>query len=59
MARTGRPKSENSKDIRLNLRVDESDNGKLEEICKMTGTSKTESIRSAIRKYYEFLKKGK
>lgn len=58
MARTGRPKSENSKDVRFSIRMDAHDNEKLEEICTMTGDNKNEAIRGAIRKYHEFLKKG-
>ncbi len=54
----GRPKAENPKDIKMSLRMDEQDSERLEEICKMTGDSKMESVRKAIKKYHEFLKKG-
>lgn len=58
LAKMGRPKAENPKDIKMSLRMDGQDSERLEEICKMTGDSKMESVRKAIKKYHEFLKKG-
>ena len=59
MAKMGRPKSENPKLIKLSLRMDEQENNSLEEICRITGDGKMESIRKAIKVYRDFLENGK
>lgn len=57
LARTGRPPIENPKDYRVTIRIDKGEKEMLETICKATQKGKNESIRMAIKKYYEHLTK--
>ena len=57
LVRTGRPPLENPRDYRITVRVDKDDKKMLETICKVTKSGKNESIRTAIKKYYEHLTK--
>lgn len=56
LAKMGRPNSENPKDIRFTFRMDAHENEMLEVICTITGENKNEAVRSALRRYYEYLK---
>lgn len=55
--RTGRPKSKNSKTTQIVVRMDEKDVKKLDECVKETKETRTETMRIAIRKLYEGIKK--
>lgn len=57
LVRTGRPPIENPKDYRVTIRIDKGEKEMLETICKVTKSGKNESIRTAIKKYYEHLTK--
>lgn len=46
--RTGRPKSNNPKNIEVKVRFDAENNNKLLEYCKKNGISRTEAIRKAV-----------
>lgn len=46
--RTGRPKSNNPKNIDVKIRFDEDSHNKLMEYCKKNGLSRTEAIRKAV-----------
>ena len=56
LAKTGRPKSENPRDIRFTFRMNAHENKILEAICTITGENKNEVLRNAILRYYEYLK---
>ena len=57
LARTGRPKSENPFDIKYTFRMDKKTEMMLEEICQITGSSKNQCVRDAIKKYHGDLSK--
>lgn len=59
LAKTGRPKSENPRNIRFTFRMDEQENKILESICSITGENKNEVIRNAVKRYYKYLKQKK
>lgn len=59
LAKMGRPKSENPRDIRFTFRMDSEENKMLEEICIITGENKNEAIRKSVKRYYEYLKRKK
>nr|WP_249312318.1 CopG family transcriptional regulator [Congzhengia minquanensis] len=46
--RTGRPKSENPKNIDLKVRIDETTNRQLVDYCKTHNITRTEAIRMGI-----------
>ncbi|MGN0496204.1 MAG: CopG family transcriptional regulator [Lachnospiraceae bacterium] len=46
--RTGRPKSNNPKNIDVKIRFDEDSHNKLMEYCKKNGITRTEAIRKAV-----------
>ncbi|WP_330554601.1 CopG family transcriptional regulator [Schaedlerella arabinosiphila] len=46
--RTGRPKSENPKNIDVKVRFDEESNKKLLEYCEYHHITRTEAIRKAV-----------
>lgn len=53
----GRPKSENSKKGRLEIRTSEKEEQMLQYCCDITGKTKAEIVRIGIKKVYEELKK--
>ena len=57
LVRTGRPPLENPRDYRITVRVDKDDKKMLETVCEITGKGKNEVIRTAIKKYFEYLTK--
>ena len=57
LVRTGRPPIENPKDYRVTIRIDKGEKEMLDTICKVTTSGNNESIRTAIKKYYEHLTK--
>lgn len=57
LVKTGRPKSENPKNIRFTFRMDSDEEKVLNKICEITCQNKNEVIRVAIIKYYEYLTK--
>lgn len=46
--RTGRPKSDNPKDIDVKVRFDKQSHEELMEYCKKNGVTRTEAIRKAV-----------
>ena len=46
--RTGRPKSENPKDIDLKIRIDKETNQKILEYCKKHNITRVQAIRNGI-----------
>ena len=58
LARTGRPPLENARDYRITVRVDKDEREILERVCEMTGKGKNEVIRTAVKRYYEYLKRA-
>ena len=48
MARTGRPKGTNNKDIICSMRMDAATKQRLEEYCKKMNVVKSEALRHAI-----------
>ena len=48
MARTGRPKGTNNKDIICSMRMDAATKERLEEYCKRMNVVKSEALRHAI-----------
>lgn len=46
--RTGRPKSNNPKDIDVKVRFDKQSHEKLMEYCNKNGMTRTEAIRKAV-----------
>lgn len=59
LAKTGRPKSENPRTIKFTFRMNAEESDILEEICVITGENRNEAIRSAVDRYYEYLKCNK
>ena len=59
LAKTGRPPLENPRDYRITVRVDKSEREILETICEITGKGKNDVIRTAVLRYYEYLKNEK
>ena len=57
MAKMGRPKSDDPRNIRFSIRLNEQENKELEEICEITGENKNEVIRRSVERYYKYLKK--
>lgn len=57
LARTGRPPLESPRDYRITVRVDKEEREILETICEITGKGKNDAIRTAVLRYYEYLKK--
>ena len=55
MMRTGRPKSDNPKNIMIRVRIDEQENQVLNEYCEREGIPRTEAIRRGIKKLSEDL----
>lgn len=55
--RTGRPKSENPKDARIGVRLDEETVRKLDEVALIRNESRSEVIRRGIEREYEDVKK--
>ena len=47
--RTGRPKSENPKEIEVKARIDAKTNEELQEYCKRHQKTKTDVVREGIR----------
>lgn len=50
MPKTGRPKSDNPKDIRFSIRIDADTNDRLEKYAEYNQITVAEAIRRAIRK---------
>lgn len=48
LARTGRPKGTNNKDIICSMRMDAATKSRLEEYCKKMDMAKSEALRHAI-----------
>lgn len=46
--RTGRPKSDNPKNVDVKIRFDKQNHDKLMEYCKINGITRTEAIRKAV-----------
>lgn len=46
--RTGRPKSDNPKNIDVKIRFDKQSHDKLMEYCEKNGLTRTEAIRKAV-----------
>ena len=59
LAKMGRPKLENPRDIKFTFRMNAQEEGMLEMICAQTGENRNEAIRSAVKRYYEYLKRKK
>lgn len=59
LARTGRPPLESPRDYRITVRVDKEERENLEKICEITGKGKNDVIRTAVLRYYEYLKNEK
>lgn len=57
--RTGRPKSDNSKDTMLRVRIDEETVNKLDFTSKELGITKSEVVRNGIDSEYKKAKKEK
>ena len=51
MTKTGRPKSDNPKDIRFSIRLDTDTNARLEKYAEENQITVAEVIRRAIRKF--------
>ncbi len=47
--RTGRPKSENPKNVDLKIRFDQATNQRLLQYCERHGVTRTEAIRRGIQ----------
>ena len=58
LARTGRPKIDNPRNIKITFRVNSYENAMLEEICGITGKNKNEVLRNAVKMYFKYLKQG-
>lgn len=56
LARTGRPPLENPRDYRITVRVDKEEKRIIETICEITGKGKNDVIRTAVKRYHEYLK---
>jgi len=48
MPRTGRPKSENPKEIDIKVRIDRDTNEKLLSYCKLNSINRATAVRNAI-----------
>ena len=59
LAKIGRPKSENARDIRFTFRMNAGEYEMLETICKITEKNKNDAIRCAVERYYKYLKRNK
>ena len=57
LAKIGRPKSDNPKNIKFSFSMSKYENELLESICNKTEKNRNEVLRAAIVKYYDFLKK--
>ena len=57
VAPKGRPKSENTKDYMLRVRMDKETLEKLDECCKIASLSRSEVVRNGISEQYGKLKK--
>ena len=55
LAKMGRPKAENPREIKFTFRMNKEENEMLEELCVITGENRNQSIRTAVIKYYEYL----
>ncbi len=55
--RTGRPKSENPKDARIGVRLDEETVRKLDEVANIKHESRSQVIRRGIEREYEDINK--
>lgn len=55
--RMGRPKSENPKDARIGVRLDEETVRKLDEVAAIKKESRSQVIRRGIEREYEDVKK--
>lgn len=53
MARPGRPKSANSKNLVYNFRMSEEEKQRLSQIAELTGMSKSACLREALSAYYK------
>ncbi len=51
--KTGRPKSDNSKDTMLRVRIDEDTVRKLETVSRELGITKSEVVRNGIENEYQ------
>lgn len=49
----GRPKEENTRDIVCKVRLNEDENGILDEICKYSELTKSDAIRRALQYYHD------
>lgn len=54
--RRGRPKSEGTKQKRIDIRLTENEYSMLEFVCDEIGITKTEAVREALRIYYNLKK---
>lgn len=57
VAKKGRPKSENSKDYMLRVRMDKETLEQLDECCEAESVSRSEIVRKGIKEQYGRLKK--
>lgn len=55
--KTGRPKSENPKDTRIQIRIDKDTLAKLDKCAEMQQTTRSEVVRQGINEVHEKLKK--
>lgn len=55
--KTGRPKSENPKDTRIQIRIDKDTLTKLDECAEMQETTRSEVVRQGINEVHKKLKK--
>ena len=51
--RTGRPKKENTKDLYLKIRITDSEDEFLTNLCKATKKTRTDICREALGQYFE------
>lgn len=54
---TGRPPSDNPKDLQYRLRMTKEDSEKLEYCCKATGKTKAEILREGLEMVYKSVQK--
>jgi len=54
--RTGRPKKDNARNIKVDTRLSEEEEKKLNYCCEVLGMTRAEVIRKGINKVYEELK---
>ena len=55
--RTGRPKEENAKRTQIVIRLEDADVKKLDECCSRFEETRAETMRIALRKLFESIKK--